>query len=76
MKNKKFLVLVLFLLVSVAVGSILLAQQRDRPSWEERAPKVGQKAPNVVIYDENLNEIPLNNLYKDTLLVIQWGGCT
>jgi hypothetical protein len=76
MKNKTFLVLILFLVVTVVIGSVLLAQQRGRPPWEERAPNVGSEAPEVRIYDENLNEIPFSNLYKDTLLVIQWGGCT
>ena len=76
MKSKKFLVLALFLVATVVVSSILLAQQRERPPWEERAPKVGKKAPEVVVYDEILSEIRLSNLYKDTLLVIQWGGCT
>ena len=76
MKSKKFLVLALFLVATVVVSSILLAQQRERPPWEERAPKVGKKASEVVVYDEILSEIRLSNLYKDTLLVIQWGGCT
>ena len=70
MKNKLFLVLVLFLVATVVTGSALLAQQRERPPWEERAPNVGKKAPDVVIYDENLKEIPLSNLYKDTLLAV------
>ena len=76
MKKKTFLVLILFLSVTVVIGSVLLAQQRERPSWEERAPNVGVKAPEVQIYDETLNKLPFSNLYKDTLLVIQWGGCT
>ena len=59
------------------VTSVLLAQQRrDRAPWEERSPKLGKIVPDVVVYDANLNEISLSNLYKDTLLVIQWGGCT
>ncbi len=76
MKKKTFLVLVLFLVATVVISSVLLAQQGERPPWEERAPKVGKKAPDVVIYDESLNKIPFSNLHKDTLLVIQWGGCT
>ena len=76
MKNQKLLVLTLFLVASVVISSLLLAQERERPSWEERAPGVGKKAPEVQVYDENLNKIQLSNLYKDTLLVIQWGGCT
>ncbi|MFC2164375.1 hypothetical protein ACFLT2_05195 [Acidobacteriota bacterium] len=76
MKNRTFHVLILFLVATVVMSSVLLAQQRERPSWDERAPKVGNKAPEVQIYDESLNKISLSNLYKDTLLVIQWGGCT
>lgn len=76
MKNKTFLALTILLMAIVVFSYVLLAQQRERPSWEERAPKVGNKAPDVQIYDENLNKIPFSNLYKDTLLVIQWGGCT
>jgi hypothetical protein len=76
MKNKIFLVLTMLLMLTVVATSLLLAQQRERPSWEERAPKIGIKAPEVQIYDENLNKIPFSDLYKDTLLVIQWGGCT
>ena len=76
MKNKIFLVLTLLLIFTVVISSLLLAQQKERPPWEERAPKVGNKVPEVQIYDENLNKIPFSNLYKDTLLVIQWGGCT
>lgn len=29
-----------------------------------------------MVYDKNLNKIPLSNLYKDAILIIQWGGCT
>jgi len=35
-----------------------------------------QQRPDIMIYDKNLNKIPLSNLYKGSLLVIQWGGCT
>ncbi len=65
----------LFLLL--IVGSLGLSQQRrQRPSWNERSPTVGKKVPEVMVYDKNLNKIPLSNLYKDALLIIQWGGCT
>jgi hypothetical protein len=37
---------------------------------------VGKKVPDIMIYDRDLNKIPLSNLNKDSLLVIQWGGCT
>lgn len=66
----------LLLMCSQIVPSILLAQRRDRAPWEERSPKVGKKVPDVVVFDASLNKISLSNLYKDTLLVIQWGGCT
>jgi hypothetical protein len=62
------------------IGSFLKGQQqqqrRPRVPWEERSPKVGKKVPDIMIYDKDLNKIPLSNLYKDSLLVIQWGGCT
>ena len=65
----------LFLLL--IVGSLGLGQQRrQRAPWNERSPAVGKKVPEVMVYDKNLNKIPLSNLYKDTLLIIQWGGCT
>lgn len=66
----------LALVCVLLVTSFLLAQRSDRPPWEERSPKVGKKIPDVVVYDASLNNISLANLYKDTLLVIQWGGCT
>jgi hypothetical protein len=76
--KKKYIPLMVWSLVcALLVTSVLLAQQRrDRPPWEERSPKVGKKIPNVVVYDASLNKISLANLYNDTLLVIQWGGCT
>jgi hypothetical protein len=65
----------LFLLL--IVGSLGLGQQRrQRRPWSERSPAVGKKVPEVMVYDKNLNKIPLSNLYKDAILVIQWGGCT
>ena len=65
----------LFLLL--IVGSLGLGQQRrQRRPWSERSPAVGKKVPEVMVYDKNLNKIPLSNLYKDAILIIQWGGCT
>ncbi len=65
----------LFLLL--IIGSLGLGQQRrQRATWNERSPAVGKKVPEFMVYDKNLNKIPLSNLYKDTMLVIQWGGCT
>jgi hypothetical protein len=76
--NRKIIPIMAWSLVCVLLlTSVLLAQQRrDRPPWEERSPKVGEKVPDVVVYDASLKKISLANLYKDTLLVIQWGGCT
>ncbi len=65
----------LFLLL--IIGSLGLSQQRrQRAPWNERSPAVGKKVPEVMVYDKNLNKIPLSNLYKDAILIIQWGGCT
>ena len=70
------------LFVLLLLGSFLKGQQqqrqqrRPRVPWEERSPKVGKKVPDIMIYDKDLNKVPLSNLYKDSLLVIQWGGCT
>ena len=72
--RKKFTFLVLVLMLFV--GSILLGQRQKRAPWEERSPAVGEKVPEVMVYDQNLNQIPFSNLYQDSLLVIQWGGCT
>jgi hypothetical protein len=59
------------------ISTLILGQQRRRRApWEERSPAVGKKVPDVMVYDKDLNQIPLSNLYKDTYLVIQWGGCT
>ncbi len=68
----------LWVIVFVLVASVLCTatQRRQRPSWEDRSPKVKQTVPNLKIYDERLNHIPFSNLYKDTLLIVQWGGCT
>ena len=79
--NKVRISLVFFsLFVLLLIGSLLKGQQqqqsRQRAPWEERSPKIGKKVPDIMIYDKDLNKIPLSNLHKDSLLVIQWGGCT
>ncbi len=77
MRKLRTYILVGSLFLLLIVGSLGLSQQRrQRPSWGERSPAVGKKVPEVMVYDKNLNKIPLSNLYKDTLLIIQWGGCT
>lgn len=75
--RKKYIPISIFsLLLILLVGSLLLGQRQKRAPWEDRSPKIGKKIPDVKIYDENLNQIPLSNLYQDTYLYIQWGGCT
>lgn len=76
MRKSKVSVLLLsifFLMISFLVPG---QQRRKRPLWSERSPAVGKKVPEVIIYNKDLNKIPLSSLYKDTYLVIQWGGCT
>ena len=83
MKKGHIFIVFFSLFALLLIGSFLKGQQqqqrqqrRPRVPWEERSPKVGKKVPDIMIYDKDLNKIPLSNLYKDTLLVIQWGGCT
>ncbi len=77
MKKGRLSLVFFFLFVFLLAGSFLSGQQRrPRVPWEERSPKVGKKVPDIMIYDKDLNRSPLSNLYKDSLLVIQWGGCT
>jgi len=77
MRKLRTYILVGSLFLLLIVGSLGLSQQRrQRLSWGERSPAVGKKVPAVMVYDKNLNKIPLSNLYKDALLIIQWGGCT
>lgn len=47
-----------------------------RKPWAERSPAIGKVVPEFQIYDMNIKKIPLSNLYKNTLLIVQWGGCT
>jgi hypothetical protein len=79
MKKGHLSIVFFFLLALLLTGSFLEEQQqqrRPRVPWEERSPKAGKKVPDVMICDKDLNNIPLINLYKDSFLVIQWGGCT
>ena len=74
LRNPIFLWVVVFVLVA---GVLCTAQERrQRAPWDERSPKVKRIVPDVNIYDENLNHVPFSNFYKDTLLIVQWGGCT
>ncbi|MBA7665449.1 hypothetical protein ES703_73519 [subsurface metagenome] len=77
MKKTKTSVLFLSLFCLLLISTLILGQQRrQRAPWAERSPAVGKKVPDVMIYDKDLNQIPLSSLYKDTYLIIQWGGCT
>jgi len=77
MKKGRISIVIFSLFLLVLIGSFLRGQQRrQRAPWEERSPKIGKKVPDLMIYDKDLNKIPLSNLYKDSLLIIQWGGCT
>jgi len=77
MRKLKTYILVGSLFLLLLIGSLGSGQQRrQRRPWNERSPAVGKKVPEVMVYDKNLNKIPLSNLYKDAILVIQWGGCT
>jgi hypothetical protein len=59
-------------------GSLIYGdQQRQRRApWEERSPAIGKTIPEVKIYNEKLQNIPLSSLYKGNYLYLQWGGCT
>jgi hypothetical protein len=77
MRKLRMYLVVGFVFLLLIGGSLGLSQQRRRRApWNERSPAVGQKVPEVMVYDKDLNKIPLSNLYKDAILVIQWGGCT
>ena len=68
---------VLLLVVSIAYTSAQeQRQRRQRPSWESRSPSVGKIVPDIPVYDMNLKPIQFSNLYKNSLLIVQWGGCT
>ncbi len=64
------------ILVLLFMSTLILGQRRKRAPWSERSPAIGKKVPDFMIYDKYLNELPFNNFYKDTMLVVQWGGCT
>ncbi len=76
MKNARTFAVIFFILLFFVTTCTVFAQQRTRAPWKERSPAIGKKLAEIMIYDKDLNKISLNNLYKDTLLVIQWGGCT
>jgi len=76
MRKPRNTIILGLILVFFLVSMFLYSQREQRVPWEERSPKIGQKVPDVMIYDNNLNQIPFSNLYKGTYLYIQWGGCT
>jgi hypothetical protein len=64
------------LILVLLAGSLAYGQQRRGIPWEERAPGIGKTVPEVMIYNEMLQRVPLSSLYKGNLLYLQWGGCT
>lgn len=76
MRKKNTSIILFSLILLLIVSSLILGQRRQRVPWEERFLTVGKKVPDIMVYDRDLNKIPLSNLYKNRLLVIQWGGCT
>jgi hypothetical protein len=76
MRKKKSSFVLFSLMLLLIVSSLILGQRRQRVPWEERSLPVGKKVADFMVYDRDLNKIPLSNLYKNRLLVIQWGGCT
>jgi hypothetical protein len=76
MRKKKSSFVLFSLMLLLIVSSLILGQRRQRVPWEERSLPVGKKIADFMVYDRDLNKIPLSNLYKNRLLVIQWGGCT
>jgi len=77
MKKWRISVSLLSIFLLLVLSSVSLAQaRRQRPPWNERSPAIGKKVPDAVVFDKNLNKIPFTNFYEDTILVIQWGGCT
>ncbi len=76
MKKKKSSFVLFSLMLLLIVSSLILGQRRKRAPWKERSITVGKKVPDFMVYDRDLNKIPLSNLYKNRLLIIQWGGCT
>jgi len=57
-----------FVLVLV-VGSLVYGQQRRRAPWEERSLGIAKVVPDVMIYNEKLQQIPLSSLYKGNYYV-------
>jgi hypothetical protein len=76
MRKKKSSFVLFSLMLLLIVSSLILGQRRRRAPWNERSIPVGKKVPDFMVYDRDLKKIPLSNLYKNRLLVIQWGGCT
>jgi hypothetical protein len=64
------------LILVLIVGSLAYGQQRRRISWEERSPGIGKTVPDVMIYNEKLQQVSLSSLYKGNYIYLQWGGCT
>ncbi len=79
--RRRVTVLMLGILILVLVAGAFLygeqqQQRRQRAPWVERSPAIGKQVPDVMIYNEKLQQIPLSSLYKGNYLYLQWGGCT
>ena len=75
--RRRFTLITLWALILVlVVGSLAYGQQRRRAPWEERAPGIGKVVPDVMVYNEKLQQVSLSSLYKGNTLYLQWGGCT
>ncbi len=76
MRRRFTLITLCALILVLVVGSLSYGQQRRRAPWEERAPGIGKVVPDVMIYNEKLQQVSLSSLYKGNTLYLQWGGCT
>ncbi|MFA9454718.1 MAG: hypothetical protein ACERK6_12485 [Candidatus Aminicenantaceae bacterium] len=76
MKRKITMITLWALVLTLVVGSLVYGQQRQRAPWEERSPGIGKVVPDVMIYNQKLQQVSLSSLYKGNYLYLQWGGCT
>ena len=77
MRRRIALITLWTLILVLVVGSLAYGhQQRRGAPWEERSPGIGKVVPDVMIYNEKLQQVSLSSLYKGNYLYIQWGGCT
>jgi len=76
MRRRLALITLWALILVLVVGSMIYGEQRRRAPWEEQAPGIGKVVPDVMIYNEKLQQVSLSSLYKGNYLYLQWGGCT